>query len=225
MQICIFIFLHDCIYPQVYSPDYGALSGDPLKFTLNPNLMYGVCFQHYKYNMVTWRPKTIPRIMYEKEDNASHFFYLEVDRSKKCWVESWCYLARLSITNSSTELLNRARSRKTTGLVIASSTIFLLRSAVSLSGQTTPTLLFRPAGQRISCSNTRKLMSNYSSWRNISWLQKPVVSIPATTWSTRSPSLIIVLYKYICNPVVSPARLGTTYISCGERVQLGNIVR
>ena len=68
----------------MYSPDPGSISfssEDTLKFTLDPTLMYWICFQDAKYNMVTLNPKTVPRLMYLKQDNGSYSFYLEVDCS------------------------------------------------------------------------------------------------------------------------------------------------
>ena len=76
--------------PQVYSPEPGSISfsfEDTLKFTLNPTLLYWVFFQDWRYNMVTFNPKTIPGLMYLKQDNGSYSFYLEVHRSNKYWVE------------------------------------------------------------------------------------------------------------------------------------------
>ena len=140
--------------------------------------------------MVTFNPKTIPGLMYLKQDNGSYSFYLEVHRSIKYWVESWKYFVRLSITYSSTEMINRARSLRITGLVTASSTLSLLRSAVSLSGTTTTTLQFQPAGQRSSCPSTRKLITNWCNWRKRFSKILPVARIPAITSSTRSHTLV-----------------------------------
>ena len=121
-------------------------------------------------------------------------------------------------------MINRAKSLRITGLVTASSTLSLLRSAVSLSGTTTTTLQFQPAGQRSSCPSTRKLITNWCNWRKRLSKILPVVRIPVTTSSTRS-HLSKSVYDNIYNSMISPACLWPIHILCGERVELENTFR